>query len=160
MKSTIIYLGLVASFFTTNSKAANEFKEQDLNQQEIKVAIAEDNQQNQRVLIIQNFSKGKSENNTAEEIVLEPISKTNAGYSKTVEDTIAEDQLITESQEVIAQPLSLEKTFADYINEANQITESTVTTEVYSLDFEKINRSVKKNKVYSNNMAVTVDLKL
>ncbi|TBX69132.1 hypothetical protein EZL74_07065 [Flavobacterium silvisoli] len=160
MKSTIIYLGLVASFFTTNSKAANEFKAQDLNQQEIITAMAENNQQNQLILVSQQFSKGKTETNTAEEIVLEPITKNYAGYSKTVEETIIEDQLITESQQVIAQPLSLEKTFADYINEANQITESNVTTEVYSLDFEKINRSVKNNKVYRNNMAVTVDLKL
>jgi len=160
MKTSITILGLVALLFTTNSKAANEFKTQDLNQQEVTTVSVEDNQQSQLVLVNQESSKSTVENNSDETAVFDPNTVIKANYSKTIEDSIAENKLITESQDVITQPLSLEKTFEDYINEANQIIESTVTSEVYPLDFEKINRSVKSNKVSNNDIAVSVDLKL
>ncbi|WP_162126099.1 hypothetical protein [Flavobacterium phycosphaerae] len=160
MKTSITFLGLVALLFTTNSKAASEFKTQDLNQQEVTTVSVEDNQQSQQAFVNQEFSKITFANNSDETTVFDPNTVIKTNYTKTIEDVIAENKLITESQEVIAQPLSLEKTFEDYINEANQIIESTVTSEVYPLDFEKINRSVKSNKISNNNIAVSVDLKL
>jgi hypothetical protein len=159
-KTSITMLGLIALLFTINSKAATEFKTQDLNQQEVTTINVEDNQPNQLVLVNQKLSKCTFENTSEEVAAFETNSASKANYTKTVEDIIAENKLITESQEVIVQPLSLEKTFEDGINENNQIIESTVANEVHPLDFEKINRAVKSNKVCDNNVAVTVDLKL
>jgi hypothetical protein len=160
MKTSITFLGLVALLFTTNSKAAAEFKTQDLNQQEVTTVSVEDNLQSQLVLVSQESSKSTVENNSDETAVFDPNTVIKSNYIKTIEDSIAENKLITESQDVITQPLSLEKTFEDYINEGNQIIESTVSSEVYPLDFEKINRSVKSNKISNNDIAVSVDLKL
>jgi len=160
MKTSIIFLGLVALTFTTNTKAATEFKSQDLNQQELTTISGEDNQQSQWVLVNQANADTATANNADDTVIFNPNSVVSTTYVKTIEDTIAENKLITESQDLINQPLSIEKTFQDYINEDNQIIESTVSTEVYPLDFEKINRTLKNNKVPNNTMAVTVDLKL
>ncbi|WP_333601455.1 hypothetical protein [Flavobacterium sp.] len=161
MKTTITILGIAALLFTTNTKAANEFKAQDLNEQDSAAVLVDNGQQeNQLVTVNQEFSTNSLENTSDETAIFDPNSVVKATFQKTAEEIIAEDKLITESKEVSFQPLSLEKTMEDFIAEDNQIIESTVINEVYPLDFEKINRAVKSKKVGNNNLAVTVDLKL
>ena len=156
MKTSITILGLVAVMFTTNTNATNAFKVQDLNQQEVAVAGADSIQlQNQLVLVNKEVSK-KYVDNTEEIITIAPVTV----YHKDIQDVIADDKLITENQDDNLNVFSLEKTAQDTVSEGNEITESQVSNEVYALDFEKINRMVKNNKVVTNNVATTVDIKL
>ncbi|HNP32348.1 MAG TPA: hypothetical protein PKN96_03555 [Flavobacterium sp.] len=141
MKTSIILLGLVALSFTTinatNTQAENQlaFVNQDsLNRTEV-----------------------NAENNAE---IFNPNSVIKSTYVKTVEDRIAENKLITESKEEVTQPLSIATTIEDRIAEDNQIIESTISKEVYPLDFEKINAKMQCVKVYNNNAIINVDLKL
>lgn len=156
MKSTIIFLGLVALTFTT-TQAANVFKSQDLDQNEFTTLNVENTQQqSQLVFVIDEASKSISE---SEAVIFNPNSVVKSTYVKTVEDVIAENKLITEAQEEVNYPLSIATTIEDRIAEDNQIIESNISNEVYPLDFNKINHAVKTVRVY-NNTAITVDLKL
>ncbi len=156
---TIITLGLVALSFNS-TKAANEFKAQKLNQQvgiEVKLDTFE---QCQIVKVNTEINVNTTENNSEDTTIFDANTVVKTNCKKTVEEIIAENKLITENQEIVEQPLSLEKNTKDYIDEDNQIIESSISSDVYPLDFEKINRSVKSDKMSNNNLAVTVDLKL
>ena len=158
MKTTIIFLGLVALSFN-NLKAANEFKSQDLDQQELATLNVENTkQENQLVFVQKEFSKVTFNNTETETVIFDPQTVIKSTYTKSVEEVIAENKLITECKEEIFQSLSLEKTIEDCIAEDNLIIESTISNEFFPLDFEKINRSVKSHRVY--NSAINVDLKL
>ena len=130
MKSTIIILGLVALTFTT-AQAANEFKSQDLDQQESATLNVENTQEQNQLAFV-------NEENENETTVFSPDSVIKSTYVKTVEDIITENKSITEAQEEITQPLSFETTLEDRITEDNQIIESTVSNELFPLDFDKI----------------------
>ena len=145
-KIAIIFLGLVALSFTT-AKAANEFKSQDLDQQELATLTVETS----------NINEVLNETDTA---IFNPASVIKKAYVKTIEDVIVENKLITESKEETVQPLYLETTVEDRIAEHNQIIESTISKESFPLDFEKINSKIQCVKVYNNNATITVDLKL
>ena len=146
MKSSIIFLGLVALSFT-NANAATEFETQVLDQQESATLIIE--------------TSGNDEvSNETDTVIFNPASVIETNYVKTIEDVIAENKLITESKEESVQPLSLETTIEDKIAEDNQIIESTVSKEFFPLDFEKINSKIQCVKVYNSNPTITVDLKL
>ena len=149
MKNSIIILGLVVLSFT-NAKAANEFKSQDLDQQESATLNVENTQE---------FSNNIVENNSDDTVIFNPNTVIKSTYVKTVEDIIAENKSITEAQEEIAQPLSLETTIEDKIAEDDQIIESTVSNELFPLDFNKINHTVKSVNV-NKNAIKTADLKL
>ena len=149
MKNSIIILGLVVLSFT-NAKAANEFKSQDLDQQESATLNVENTQE---------FSNNIVENNSDDTVIFNPNTVIKSTYVKTVEDIIAEHKSITEAQEEIAQPLSLETTIEDRIAENNQIIESNVSNELFPLDFDKINHIVKCVNV-NKNAIKTADLKL
>lgn len=159
MKSTIIFLGLATLSF--NNIVANELKAQDLVQQD-STALSADNtqQQNQWVMVNNENANGTLINNGEEAIIFNPNSVIQSAYSKTMEEVINENKVITETKEEVYQPVVLEMTLEDKIAENNQIVESNIDNEVYPLDFEKINRTVKCNKITNNNMALTVDLKL
>ncbi|WP_309614004.1 hypothetical protein [Flavobacterium sp.] len=146
MKSTIIFLGLVALSFT-NANATTEFETQVLDQQE------------SATLIIETSSNNEVSNET-DTAIFNPASVVETTYVKTIEDVIAENKLITESQDETVQHLSIETTIEDRISEDNQIIESTISNEFFPLDFEKINRKIQCVKVYNNNPTITVDLKL
>ena len=145
MKNSIIILGLVALTFTT-AKAANEFKSQDLDQQEL------------TTLNVENALTAES--NESDSAIFNPASVINTTYVTTIEDVIVENKLITESKEETTQPLSSETTIEDKIAEDNQIIESTFSNEFFPLDFEKINSKSQCVKVYNNNNTITVGLKL
>ena len=142
MKSTIIFLGLVALSFT-NANAATEFETEVLDQQESASVV-----HNNEVA------------NETDAAIFNPGSVIKSTYVKTVEDVVAENKLITEAQEEFAQPLSIATTIEDQIAEDNQIIESTTSKDFFPLDFEKINSKIQCIKVYNNNATITVDLKL
>ncbi|WP_264522107.1 hypothetical protein [Flavobacterium sp. N1994] len=159
MKSTIIFLGLVALTFTTNAKATNEFKTQDLNQQEVTTLNVDIAQQNQLACVNEAVNT-RGENTAEDTVIFNPNTVLKTTYIKTEEEVITEDKLIIETNEVSIQPITIASTVVDQITEDNQIIESAISNEVYPLNFDKINRSVKSTKVSNNNLAITVDLKL
>ncbi|MGV3696113.1 hypothetical protein [Flavobacterium sp.] len=146
MKNSIILSALVVFAFTT-SNATTTSKSQDLEQQEFTI-VSFASQQSQSAF-----------ENTAAESIFKPESVIESVYVKTMDEVIAENKLITESKEESVRPLSIATTIEDRIAEDNQIIESTVSNEMYPLDFEKINRSV-KGITAKNNAVITVDLKL
>jgi len=123
MKSTIIFLGLVALSFT-NANATTEFETQVLDQQESATLILESSNKNEV-------------SNEIDTAIFNPASVVETTYVKTIEDEINENKLITESQDQTVQYLSSETTLEDQMYEDNQIIESTITNEFYPLDFEK-----------------------
>ena len=158
MKTSIIFLGLVVLSFN-NLNAANDFKSQDLDQQELATLNVEiTKQENQLVFINQEFLKVSVNNSETETIIFDPQTVIKISCTKTVEGVIAENKLITECKGEIFQALSFEKTTEDSIIEDNLIIESEISNEFFPLDFEKINRSVKSLKV--NNPEINIDLKL
>ena len=160
MKISNIFLAVVAlSFITT--KASNVAKSLDLDQQELaSLTIENTKQEIQLVLVNQEFSIDtiKSSNNDSE--IFYPTSVIKETYVKTVEDVIFENKLITETQEEEFQPLSIETTIEDQIVEDNQIIESTISNELFPLDYKKINSKIQCVKVNNNDATVTLDLKL
>lgn len=160
MKTSNIFLAVVAlSFITT--KASNVAKSLDLDQQELaSLTIENTKQEIQLVLVNQEFSIDtiKSSNNDSE--IFYPTSVIKETYVKTVEDVIFENKLITETQEEEFQPLSIETTIEDQIVEDNQIIESTISNELFPLDYKKINSKIQCVKVNNNDATVTLDLKL
>lgn len=160
MKTTIIFLGLAVLTFNS-SIAANELNTQDLVQQDLAtISVVNEQQQNQLVLGNKEISKITFENTGEEAVIFNPTSVIKSNYTKSLEEVIAENKLVTENCEDSYQPISLEMSVEDKVAESNQIIESTIDTEFYPLDFEKINRLIKINKPSNNNMAVTIDLKL
>lgn len=145
MKSTIIILGLVVLSFT-NANAATEFENQVLDQQE---SVS---------LIFESSDTGVS--NETETTIFDPKSVITTTYAKSLEEVIAENKLITEAKEEMVQPLSIATTIEDRIAEDKQIIESTVSDEVFPLDFKKINSKIQCINVYKKNTSITVDIKL
>ncbi len=143
MKTSIIFLGLVALSFT-NANAATNFKSQDLNQQEsATVYVDSTNEQNQLVLNSQEVIESTPNYTDADTLVFSPSSVVKSSYLKTMEDEVAENKQIIDSREEIYQPLSIGYTTTDRITENNQIIESNVSNEAAPLDFKKINRKVR-----------------
>ncbi|MCF6130654.1 hypothetical protein [Flavobacterium wongokense] len=158
MKSSIIFLGLIALTFTT-AKAANEFKSQDLDQQEFTTFnVVNTQSESQLTFVNQEFSNSNL-NAGNDPAIFDPNTVIKSTYVKTVEDVIAENKLVTESKEEAAQPLSLGYTVEDRIAEQNQIIESNLSDETFPLDFERINHTVKSVKVH-NNAIKAAELKL
>lgn len=159
MKTSITFLGLVALTFTT-ANATNAFKSQDLDQQESATVTVVNNQnESQMTFVNRDFTNNNLENSGTDTVIFNPNSVVESGYVKTIEDVITENKLITESQDLAVQPLSLGYTQEDRISEDNQIIESSVSNEVYALDFEKINHTVKCVKMNTDALK-TSDLKL
>ena len=154
MKSSIIFLGLVAlSFNTTN--AANAFKSANLDQQEFATISVDNNQQESKIV----FADSSSSTIEADAAIFNPSSVIKTVYVKTTEELIAENNLITQNTQAETQPLSIDFTLENRIEEDNQIIESTISNVTYPLDFEKINHNLKRIKV-AKNEAITADIKL
>lgn len=159
MKKSIIILGLVVLTFTT-AKASNEFKSQDFDQQELSILNVANIQQENQLGSVNTELPSSYESNENETTIFNPTSVIKTLYVKTIEEVIAENKLITETQEEIANPLSIETTIEDKIAEDNQIIESTISNEFFPLDFEKINNKMQSVKEYNRNTTITADLKL
>ncbi|MDN3677780.1 hypothetical protein QWY90_10710 [Flavobacterium paronense] len=145
-KTSIIFLGLVVLSFT-NTNATTEFETQVLDQQE------------SATLILETSSNNEVSNET-DIAIFNPSAVIETTYVRTIENVIAENKLIIESKEETVQPLSIETTVEDSIDEDNQIIESTVSKEFFPLDFEKINSKIQCVKINNSNTTISVDIKL
>lgn len=154
MKSSIIFLGLVALSFNT-ANAANAFKSENLDQQEFATIKVDNNQQESQMV----FADSTRIIVGAETVIFNPSSVITTAFVKTTEELIAENNLVTENTESEVQPLSVDFELENRIGEDNQIIESTISNATYPLDFEKINRNLKSFKAYHSE-AITADLKL
>jgi hypothetical protein len=159
MKSTIITLGIAALSFNF-SNAANAYKEQYANQQEVSVISADSTQQMFTAGVKQNNNTIGVDNTSEESLVFNPAAVIKVSYAKSIEEVVSENKLITESNEETIQPLAIEKTQMDYIKEANQIIESNPNQQVYPLDFEAINQAIKNEKESHVSLTISSDLKL
>ncbi|MFN3969405.1 hypothetical protein [Flavobacterium sp.] len=160
MKTTIIFLGLAVLGFNNNI-TANELNAQDLVQQDLTTVSLDNAQKQSQLILVKNETSKFTIENTGEEVVIfNPASVIKSTYTKTLEDVISENKLVTDTCEDVYQPIALEMSPEDKIAERNQIVESNVNNEYYPLDFDKINRLLKINKPTNNNMAITTDLKL
>jgi hypothetical protein len=160
MKKSIIYLGLVALSFTNNI-VANELKEQNVDiQQDLNARVFENVLKENKISSYNhNLSVNSDLNYISDTAFFDPNTVINTGYNKSVEEIITENKLVIENKEEIYQPISLEKTIEDSVNENNQIIESDISNEVYPLDFEIINRTIQLIKS-TNNATIIIDLKL
>jgi hypothetical protein len=158
MKSTIIILGL--ALITFNYGKANELLEQQVMQQELVSVNVNSNQQNDFHCSGLQVLNNPTVDNTGDTAVFDPESVLKVTSTKKVQEMITENQMVTEAQEEVYQPLCIEMTLLDKIHEDNQIIEGNISEEVYPLDFEKINRNAQCSKVDANNMALPVDIKL
>ena len=140
MKKTIIYLGILASLFATPSFAnAIELDQQNL---ETEVLKTESKMYNNVTSGI-NLSKPAIVLESEEQIV-KSIAVVSSHYKRSNEEIILEDKKITESQNDLYLPLTIEPTVEDYIKLDNQIIESTITNEVVPIDLELINQPTNK----------------
>ncbi|MDI1317092.1 hypothetical protein [Flavobacterium sp.] len=154
MKSSIIFLGLVALSFNT-SNAANAFKLDSLDQQEF-ATISVDNNQQESLMVFADSSRSTIGTET---VIFNPSSVITTVYVKTTEELIAENNLVTQNTEAEAQPLTVDFTVENRIAEDNQIIESTISNVTCPLDFEKINYNLKRIKA-AHHEAITADIKL
>ena len=128
MKTTIAYLGILATMFV-NTAVANEIvKDQNFDQDTTESNI--DSVANTFEVTLK-----KQVVNSESEFIF-----TNLITNRTIEEIIEEDKKITEFQDEGAQPLITNTTTEEVIKENNQIIESTSTNEVYPLDFELIKK--------------------
>jgi hypothetical protein len=143
MKTSIIYLGLILSTLTT-SNASNGLNLQDADQQNFTLlSMVNSDQNNYATTVSQKEGKIDADTTNSDLVIFSPstvIANTNV---KTIEEIIAEDKLITENSDEAPQYLSIETTEEDKIAEQNLIIESTITDEVFPLDFERINSASK-----------------
>src|SRR5690349_10424785 len=119
MKTTIIFLGLAVLNFT-NGKAANELNAQDLVQQEATISV-DNAEQSQLVLVNKEIAKITLENTGEEAAIFNPNTVIKSTYTKALDQVVAENKLITDSEEEIFQPIVLEMSLEDRISESNQI---------------------------------------
>jgi hypothetical protein len=158
MKSTITFLGLV--LLTVSSVKANGLLVQEVMQQETATITVVTNQQSDSTCDSTIFLKTMEEANTGDTTFFNPESVLKVSYSKPIDQVVKEDMLVTEAQEEVYQPLCIEMSVQDKIQEDNQIIESNLSEEVFPLDFEKINRTAACIKVNLNHTAIPVDIKL
>ncbi|WP_295334542.1 hypothetical protein [Flavobacterium sp.] len=157
MKSTITFLGL--ALLTVSSVKANELLVQQEMQQET-ATIVVTNQQSDSTGASTISLQTMEDANSGDSAFFNPESVLKVSYSKPIDQVVKEDMLVTEAQEEVYQPLCIEMSVQDKIQEDNQIIESNISEEVFPLDFEKINRKAAYIKVDLNNTAIPVDIKL
>lgn len=159
MKSTIMFLGL--ALLTVSTTKANELQAQEVMQQQVSTINVETQQQlNLHLSDIISFKIDKADN-TGDTAIFNPETVFKTDYSKPIQEVVNEDKLLTEAQEEVYQPLCIEMSMLDKIQEDQQIIESTISEEVFPLDFEKINHTAQcVIKLDTNNTALPVDVKL
>lgn len=79
--------------------------------------------------------------------IIESVSTISTNYKKSIEEIIAEDKKIIESNEEAYLPLYYDSTIEEEIKLNNQIIESNLSDEVYPLDFDLINKLSSEVKV-------------
>ena len=128
MKIIFIYLGILVTMFG-NAICAYDLSNKQ-NYQEI----------NSSVMSFVSLSNGTKLKKPALALESGIIKTMIANDIKTMEEVIAEDNKIIESK-IKSNPTSeMESTIEEVIKQDNQIIESNLTNEVFSLDFDSINR--------------------
>jgi len=144
-KSTIVYLGILATMFV-NTSFANEIAKED---QFLDQAAIVSNSDALSVSYENTLKKPEVVSETEVSLTNSILNVTN---SKSIEETIEEDKKITEFQDEFFYPLILDKTIEEVIKEDYQIIESTITDQEFPLDFELINKieNALKSEVLKN----------
>ena len=153
-KSTIIYLGTLATMFV-NTTVANEIVREDQDQNFNQVATLSNF--DTRVSIFETTLR-KPEVISESEINFTDLVTQSA---KLIEEIIEEDKKITEFQDEVYQPLYTDTTSEEAIKENNQIIESELINEVFPLNFELIKKieNALKNEAFKNPTFDTTTLK-
>ncbi len=129
MKSSIVYLGILATVFTSASYAtANQ------QQQIIRLEIATAQVQSNPVL---NKPAIPAE---SVQTITQALSMMTTNYVKPVEQIIQENKLITDTPNEVYQPLTIDTSFDDRIQIDNQIIDNNQTDEVYPLNINYYNQ--------------------
>jgi len=158
MKSTIITFGIAALCFNTTF-AANASSGKTASQEEGTFERANATKQIHWTAANQEVLNTGLTNNSEETAFFSPTTVLAVGHAKSIEEMVLENKLIIDSQEQVAQPLSIEKTQRDYINEDNQIIDSNPNVPAFPLEFEVINHRLKNEKVARINHAAAAHLK-
>ena len=148
MKTSIIYLGVFALTVFTSCNAKNGLKSELFNQQEISTLFMGNNQES-NFLISEKSQKALLEKAFVTEkdsAVFEAITAYKSTYVKSIEEVIAEDNLITENNDEEFFPLPINNKILKTIAEDIKIIESTNNEEVRPLDFKLINTTLNKTK--------------
>lgn len=143
MKKSIIYLGIFASMCINTSYA----KALELEQQSIGTEVSRTESNSDLTATSEKNLSKPIVTLESERKVMESIEMISSHYKKTIEEIIEVDQKITDYNEPIYQPLSIEPTIEDYIRLNNQIIDSNNTNEILPINFELIEQS---NKVSYN----------
>jgi hypothetical protein len=143
MKKSIIYLGIFASMCINTSYA----KTVELDQQSIGTEVSRTESNSDLNVTSENNLSKPIVNIESEGKLTESIEIISSHYKKTIEEIIKIDQKITDYNEPIYQPLSIEPTIEDYIRLNNQIIDSNSTNEISPINLELIEQS---NKVTNN----------
>ncbi len=139
MKTTIIYLGILATMFV-NTTVANEITRENQNQYFEQVTtelnfILDSTSNNKEIVLKKPVVISESEFNFIES----DLNHSNKD-TKSIVEIIEEDKKITDYKDEYINPLILNKTIEEEIIEGNQIIESSLTNEVFPLDFELIKK--------------------
>lgn len=127
MKSSIKFLAIVTlSFVTVSNASVNEvFQPQSENEQLMSAVVSNKQLEDSSVV-------------TIEPLYFSP-SNVLATYHSSILEEIKVNNEIIQAETDEYQPLCIDRKLEDVILDDNQIIESTVSTESYPLDFEKIN---------------------
>ena len=143
MKSTIVYLGILATMFV-NTTVANGIAKEDQN-------LDQDATELNLNSVTATFETTLKKPEVASE---SEVSFTGIVVNtvKSFEEIIEEDKNITEYKDEFYYPLILDRTIEEVIQEDNQIIESTMTNEVFPLDFEliRIHENALKSEAFKN----------
>jgi len=145
MRTSIKILGIVAlSFVTFSNASAKEVFQPQLENEQLISAVVSNNQLEVGLPV------------TVEPHYFSP-SNVLATYHSSILEEIKVNNEIIQAEMSEYQPLCIDRTLEDVIVEDNQIIESTVSTESYPLDFEKINKSVKRFPMSENKTSLKVE---
>ncbi len=133
MKSTIVYLGILATMFV-NTTVANGIAKEDQNQNFDQVTTASNLDAATTTFEI---TLKKPEVTSELEVSFTDLV---TNPTKSMDEIIEEDKKITEFQDEDYQPLVDDTAIEEVIKEDNQIIESTLSDEVFPLDFELIKK--------------------
>lgn len=159
MKTSIIYLGILALAGVVKGMSATNFKAQDNFQQEI-VSVAENSMFiSIPVMNTIEMSTGIEVENTVVAVNQKINIELNT-LNRSIEDVIAEDKLITDAQEIVYQPITIDRSLENTIYENQQIIECHKCYEYYPLDFDRINDSIQCVKEYSSDAYIGENIKL
>lgn len=129
MKSSIVYLGILATVFTSASYAtANQ------QQQSVRLELTASQVQSTPVL---NKPAIPAE---SVQTIIQSVATMTTNIIKPVEQIIQENKLITDTPNEVYQPLTIDTSFDDRIQIDNQIIDNNQTDEVYPLNFDYYNQ--------------------